>query len=446
MSFGKDFIWGTASAAYQVEGAWNEDGKGLNIWDVTSRIPGKTAHGENGDIACDHYHRYKEDAAILKELGIKNYRFSINWTRIFPDGTGRINQKGIDFYSDLIDELIKNDITPYVTIFHWDYPYELYKKGGWLNPDSPQWFLEYTKTIVDAFSDRVSNWFTINEPQVFIGLGYQTGQHAPFLQLGDRELIIMSRNVMLSHGLAAKYIRENAKTEPKIGFAPIGPVFLPENNSSESIEAAKKKTFELTCCNMFSVSWWSDPIVLGKFPDEAYELFGDKMDIFTEEDFRIIKQPLDFYASNIYYGDFTQPVDPMGYEETAYIGSPRTSTNWSVTPEVMYWAPKFLYERYNLPIIISENGMADNDWVHLDGKVHDCGRIDYIARYLQSLEKAGDEVPVKGYFYWSILDNYEWNSGYDKRFGLVYVDYRTQKRTIKDSGYWYSEYIKSKSE
>lgn len=451
MAFDKGFIFGTASAAYQVEGAYNEDGKGLSIWDVFSRERSacrpiaNVEHGETGDVACDHYHRYKEDVAILKKLGIKNYRFSISWTRIFPDGTGKINPAGLKFYSDLVDELLANGIEPYVTLFHWDYPYELYKKGGWLNDDSPEWFLEYTKVVVDALSDRVKNWFTINEPQCFIGLGFWTGAHAPFLKTSDRDLIIMTRNVMLAHGLAVKYIRENAKTNPKIGFAPIGPVFVPENDTPEAVEAAKKRTFGLTELNMFSVSWWSDPITLGKFPEEAYELFGDKMDIFSEEDFKTIAQPLDFYASNIYYNDFDKLVEHMGYEQGAYIGSPRTATGWPITPDVMYWAPKFLYERYGLPIIVSENGMAALDWVALDGGVHDPNRIDYMERYLNELEKASDEVPVIGYFYWSILDNYEWSCGYDMRFGLVYVDYRTQERTIKDSGYWYSDYIKKKT-
>ena len=263
MAFDKGFIFGTASAAYQVEGAYNEDGKGLSIWDVFSREKSackpvaNVEHGETGDVACDHYHRYKEDVAILKKLGIKNYRFSISWTRIFPDGTGKINPAGLKFYSDLVDELLANGIEPYVTLFHWDYPYELYKKGGWLNNDSPEWFLEYTKVVVDALSDRVKNWFTINEPQCFIGLGFWTGAHAPFLKTSERDLIIMTRNVMLAHGLAVKYIRENAKTTPKIGFAPIGPVFVPENDTPEAVEAAKKRTFGLTKLNMFSVSWWS---------------------------------------------------------------------------------------------------------------------------------------------------------------------------------------------
>lgn len=451
MAFDKNFIFGAASASYQIEGSPLADGKGLNIWDVYSHVKGRTAHGETGDVACDSYNRYEEDIAILKELGIKNYRFSISWARILPDGIGRINQKGIDYYSNLVDRLIENGITPYVTLFHWDYPYELFRKGGWLNDDSSDWFVEYVKDVVDALSDRVSHWFTINEPQCFIGLGYQIGKHAPFLKLSDRDLVIMSRNVMLAHGKAVKYIRENAKMKPMISFAPIGPVYCPEDNSPESIEKAYNKTFSpeegIEGVNMLDVAWWSDPIILGKHSESNQKLL-EKLGldgIFKEEDFKIIAQPLDFFSANIYYNNFAQGSGIYGYEDGAYIGSPRTATNWPITPDVLYWAPIFFYRRYKLPFLISENGMACFDLISLDGKVHDPARQDYLQRYLNALEKASKEVPVIGYFYWSLLDNYEWDSGYDKRFGLVYVNYKTQERIIKDSAYWYKNYIKEHS-
>ena len=301
MAFGKDFVFGAASAAYQIEGAWNEDGKGLSIWDVYSKIPGNVRHGENGDTACDSYHRFKEDIAVLKEIGIKNYRFSISWTRILPNGTGEVNEKGLEYYSNLVDELLAAGITPYVTLFHWDYPFELHKRGGWLNDEASDWFENYTKIVVDRLSDRVVNWFTINEPQVFIGLGYDEGKHAPFMKHPVRDLIIMSKNVMLAHGKAAKYIRENAKKKPVIGFAPIGPVYAPTDSTPEAVEKARKKSFEITSWNPFSLSWWSDPIVLGKFPEEAYKVFGKHLGIFTDEVMKTINQPLDFYASNISY-------------------------------------------------------------------------------------------------------------------------------------------------
>lgn len=444
MSFPENFIWGSATASYQIEGAYEDDNKGLNIWDVYTRQPGKVKFFENGDIACDHYHRYKEDIRLMKEIGLRYYRLSISWARIYPDGTGEINPKGIKFYSDLIDELKRNGIEPVVTLFHWDYPYSLYCKGGWLNPESSDWFETYTKTVVDCLSDRVQYWITINEPQCFIGCGYKMGVHAPFLCLTDRDLIKMSYNVMLAHGKAEKCIREHAKIKPSIGFAPIAPVFIPENDSSEAIEAAKKKSFAVGDNFTFSISWWSDPIILGRFPDEAYEAFGELMPEHSEEEMKLISAPLDFYACNIYY---SMGALKDGRPENLWQGRPKTTMDWPVSPEVMYWSSKFIYERYKLPVLMSENGMAGHDWISLDGVVHDEYRIDFTTRYLREFKKAGEEgIPLMGYFYWSLLDNFEWGEGYDKRFGLVYVDYQTQKRTIKKSGYWYKKVIESNGE
>ncbi|MBE5944553.1 MAG: beta-glucosidase [Lachnospiraceae bacterium] len=445
MGFSKDFIWGGASAAYQVEGAYNEDGKGMNIWDVYSRVPGHVKYTETGDVACDHYHRYKEDIALFKEIGLKYYRFSISWTRVMPDGIGKINEKGIQFYSNLIDELLKAGIEPMVTIHHWDYPYELYKKGGWMNDESPKWFEEYTKVLVDAFSDRVKYWITINEPQCIIGCGYWGGHHAPFQKYSNRELILMSHNLLLAHGRAVKCLREHAKINPIVSFAPTGPSFVPEDNKPETIEEARRKTMNMSHGLYFSNTWWSDPVYLGKYPDEAYEIFGEDMITPSKEDMELISQPLDYYATNIYYSEKSRP--QYTYETNAYQGAPRTTMNWRVTEEVMYWSPKFLYERYGLPILISENGIASMDWVDRHGKVCDPNREDYIARYVSHLMKAADEgIPIMGYLYWSVMDNYEWSEGYDKRFGLIYVDYLTQKRTIKESGYWYKKLIESNGE
>lgn len=445
MSFSKDFMWGAASAAYQLEGAYKEDGKGLNIWDVYSRIPGNVHCMETGDVACDHYHRYKEDIELFKQIGIKNYRFSISWARVMPDGTGTINEEGLKFYSDLVDELLSAGIEPLVTLFHWDYPYELYRKGGWLNDESPLWFEEYTKVVVDALSDRVRYWMTINEPQCFIGCGYFAGTHAPFLKLANRDLVYMSHNVLLAHGRAVKCIRENAKKEPVIGFAPTGPVYVPKDNSAEAIEKARAKSMTIKEALFFSSTWWSDPIFFGKYPDEAYEVFGDDMITPSKEDMELISQPLDFYGANIYYSQSLK--NPVSYRDNEYIGCPKTSMDWVVTEDVLYWAAKFWYERYKKPVLITENGMAAQDWVNLEGKVSDPNRIDYIARYVKRLKDAADEgIPVMGYMYWSIMDNYEWAYGYDKRFGLIYVDYITQKRTIKESGYWYKKLIESNGE
>ncbi len=435
MGFGKNFMWGAASAAYQIEGAYNEDGKGLNIWDEYTHEKGHIKYNETGDISCDHYHRYKEDVAKMKEIGIKNYRFSISWTRVIPNGIGKINEKGLEFYSDLVDELIKNNIEPIVTLFHWDYPLELHKKGGWLNDESSDWFADYAEVVVKKLSDRVKYWITINEPQCFIGLGYCTGKFAPFQTLGNKDLLRISHNVLLAHGKAVKKIRENALQEVKVGFAPTGPCFIPKDNSPETIEIARQKSFE---CNkdrfIFSNAWWSDPIILGKYPEIEI-----KPEI-KAGDMEIISQKLDFYGVNLYQNHNDTMDD---YKQ----GSARNHLFWHVSPELLYWAPKFLYERYNLPIFVSENGIACHDWIHLDGKVHDPNRIDFIARYLKEYKRAADDgVEVMGYLYWSITDNMEWADGYDPRFGLIYVDYETQERTIKDSGYWYKEVIETNGE
>lgn len=446
MSFPKNFKWGAASAAYQIEGAYNEDGKGLSIWDVYAGQDNHTEYNEDGKVACDHYHRVDEDIANMAKLGIPYYRFSISWTRVLPDGTGRVNEKGLKFYSDLVDKLLANGIEPMVTIYHWDYPYELHKKGGWMNEESSEWFLEYTKVIVDALSDRVSHWITINEPQCVLGCGYLVAEHAPFMHVSSGDLLIMGRNILLSHGKAVRYIRQNAKKTPLISFSPIGPCYIPENDSREAIETAKVKTFSTNGPSFpFSISYWSDPVFFGDYPKELYDDFGELVPGFTEEEKALVTEPLDFYATNIYYSNAVQRVDT--HPENRCQGSPETSMGWVVSPEVLYWSPQFLYERYGKPVLISENGMSEHDWVCLDGKVHDTYRIDYMHRYLREFKRAGETgVPLMGYMYWSVMDNFEWARGYSKRFGLIYVDYRTQERIIKDSGYWYKDVIESNGE
>lgn len=443
MGFSKDFIWGAAAAAYQIEGAYNEDGKGLSIWDAYAGFHGNTKYNEDGRVACDHYHRMPEDVALMKEMGLKSYRFSISWSRVLPNGTGEVNEKGLQFYSDLVDELIKNDIEPIVTLYHWDYPYELHRKGAWLNDDSSEWFLEYTKVIVDALSDRVQYWGTINEPQCILGCGYYGGFHAPFQQAQTQDLLKMGKNILLSHGKAARYIRNYAKKKPIIGFSPIGPSYIPKDNSPEAVEEARKKTFSTGGEGfVFSLSYWSDPVFLGHYPQELYDDFGDMVPEFTEEEWKLVTEPLDYYGTNIYYSDAQKVAE--GYPENRYQGIPETHVGWVVAPEVMYWSSKFLYERYGKPIFITENGMAEHDWVCLDGKVHDTYRIDYTHRYLKEFRRAAEEgIPLMGYLHWSVMDNYEWALGYSPRFGLVYVDYSTQERIMKDSAYWYKEVMES---
>ena len=450
MSSKKDFVWGVATASYQIEGAYNEDGKGLNIWDVFSHEPGNIECGHTGDVACDHYHSFKEDVALMKELGVKAYRFSLSWTRIFPEGTGEINEKGVKFYSDLIDELVKNGIEPYITLFHWDYPYALYKKGGWLNEESVKWFADYAAKVSELYSDRVKYFITFNEPQCFIGQGYHSGVHAPGLKVSYRDIFQMCHNVLKAHGAAVIALRKNAKQTLKIGYAPTCIANYPSTDKPEDVEAARKALFacpQLSRGVMWNTSWWSDPIVLGHYPKEGLEMYKDYLPEITEEDMKLISQPIDFYAQNIYNGkEIRAGADGKPEIVERYIGSPKTAIQWPITPECMHWTPKFFYERYKLPFYITENGMSAHDVVSLDGKIHDPNRIDFLNRYLLELEKAVDEgAQVEGYFLWSFMDNFEWSKGYTERFGIVFVDYETQKRIPKDSAYWYKEWIEAHS-
>jgi len=455
MSFPKGFIWGVATASYQIEGAAGEDGKGPSIWDMFCQKEGAIWKGQSGDIACDHYHRYKEDVALMKQIGVGAYRFSISWPRVIPQGTGTINLKGLDFYDKLIDELLAAGITPYVTLFHWDYPYELYCRGGWLSQDSSDWFAEYTKVIVEKFSDRVKHWMTLNEPQVFIGLGHQSGLFPPGYQLRFAEVLTATHNVLLAHGKAVQTIRAHSKTKCQVGLAPVGIVSIPATDSPEDIEAARQTMFSVTSKDetLFSVpsknvwnnTWWLDPIFYGRYPKDGLELFGGDVPLIRDKDMETICQPLDFFGVNIYQGQ-TVRANKDGQPEIVPKpdGFPITAYDWPITPEALYWGPRYFWERYKLPIIITENGISNADWVALDGKIHDPQRIDFLNRYLLQLQKAcEDGVEVSGYFQWSLMDNFEWVSGYKPRFGLVYVDYPTQERIPKDSAYWYKEVIAS---
>lgn len=446
MSFPKNFLWGAATAAYQVEGAYNEDGKGLSIWDAMGEKA--IAHGETGRISCDQYHHMKEDVSLMKRIGLKTYRFSVSWSRILPDGTGKVNEKGLHYYSDLVDELIAAGITPLITLYHWDLPMAIQEKGGWENPEIVQWFAAYTAIVVDALSDRVKYWITFNEPQMFFGLGYCIGAHPPFERKKPEDLIRLSHHVLMAHGCAVKTIRSRAKLSPMIGMAPTGDVYLPENDSTQAIEAARARSFAFDP-NHFTLgnAWWADPVFLGDYPLEAYQMFPQAMKYIKKEDLKLISQELDFYGFNVYNGTVTFGTPREQYGEYQYQGSPRTMVDWPVTPSALYWSPRFLYERYQTPLLITENGMAGMDWVSLDGCVHDMQRIDYLHRYLLELHRAIQEgIPVLGYTCWSAIDNLEWNAGYEKRFGLIFVDYRTMKRTIKDSGNWYRKVIETNGE
>ena len=459
--FDKNFLWGTASSSYQIEGAFTEDGKGLSIWDTFSNKPGNIAHDENGNKACDHYHRYREDISLMKNLGIQAYRFSISWSRIFPDGIVkdsdgniRYNKAGLDFYDKIVNFCLENNIKPFITIYHWDLPQALEDKGGWLNRETAFVFADYAEFICKHFSDRVTNIATINEPQIISGLGYMLGLHAPGKKLDTVSVLSVIHHLALAHGLAVTKMRAVAKQPVKIGFSSTGGLCYPSKECDEDIDAARAECFNIVKGNMtFNHTIFCDMTCLGRYPDIAgtelhlepgLEKIGhyEELPFVKKGDIELIHQPIDYLGINVYNG---HEINAAGHINKKP-GSPRTALGWPVTPGVMNYGIRYLYERYNLPIYIFEDGLACNDIISLDGKVHDSNRIDFLTRYLTDLEKAYKAgVPILGYFHWSFTDNFEWHSGYDPRFGLVFVDYETQQRIPKDSAYWYSDLIKKSS-
>jgi beta-glucosidase len=444
--FPDGFAWGVASSAYQVEGGAAEDGKGASVWDMFCRKPGAIWGGQTGDVACDSYHHWRDDVRVMQDLGIKAYRFSISWARVMPQGAGAANPKGLDYYNNLVDGLLAAGIEPWVTLFHWDYPLALYHKGGWLNSDSPAWFADYAALVTRTLSDRVTHWMTYNEPQCFIGLGHQNGTYAPGDKLRFDEILLASHHALLGHGLSVQAMRANAKSALTIGIAPVGMTRMPFEETPANIEATRQAMFAITNKDAFSNTWWMDPIFLGHYPADGLALFGAAVPPIGADDFKTIAQPLDYLGVNIYNGVYTRagrdgkaeavPL-PAGYPKTAY-------DYWPVTPEALYWGPRYFYERYQLPIAITENGHQNVDIVSLDGKVHDPQRIDYLHRFLRQLKRAcTDGIPVKGYFQWSFSDNFEWIYGDASRNGIVFSDYVTQARIPKDSAYWYKQVIQT---
>lgn len=437
-------MWGAAAAAYQIEGAVDQDGRGPSTWDMFCRKPGAIWDGQSGAVACDHYHRYQEDVALMRQLDLGAYRLSVSWPRVLPKGIGPVNERGLAFYDRLIDALLAAGVDPWVTLFHWDYPLELYYRGGWLNRDSVEWFAEYTEQVVRRLSDRVKHWITLNEPQVFIGAGHQDGRQAPGDRLAFREVLRAGHHALLAHGRSVQAIRANARLAPEVGFAPVGLTRCPASERPEDIEAARSATFSVARNTVWNNAWWMDPVYLGSYPEEALRDFGADAPELRAGDQELICQPLDFFGVNIYE---SHPVRAsiQGPEFTQRpVGFPITAFDWGVTPEAAYYGPKFFWERYRKPIVITENGISCRDWVSTDGKVHDPNRIDFIRRYLREFQRAiGEGVGARGYFHWSLIDNFEWAYGYKHRFGLIYCDYSTQRRILKDSAEWYARLIRS---
>jgi len=437
LQFPSNFLWGCATAAYQIEGAVSEDGRKPSNWDVFSHTPGKTFHGETGDIADDSYHLYKEDVKLLKNLGARVYRFSISWSRIFPDGTGQPNEKGLAYYQRVVDELLKNNIAPYITLFHWDLPEAL--PGGWQSRDTSRAFADYAGYIAKHLSDRVGHFFTTNEFTCFTDLGYKTGKFAPGMTLADKEVNQIRHHAVLAHGMAVQAIRANGKPGTQIGLAENAAVYVPVIESREHIEAARKATREGNAPFLTAV-------LEGKYTDGYLKREGANAPKVQAGDMQIIGSPLDFVGLNVYTPEYVRAdSSPEGFAVEARPTSfPRMASDWLyIGPEVIYWAVRNVSEIWKpKEIYITENGCSADDWVTADGRIEDTDRVMYLRNHLTHLHRAASEgYPIKGYFLWSLLDNYEWADGYSKRFGLHYVDFKTQVRTPKLSAEWYREVI-----
>ena len=449
--FRKDFVWGCATSAFQVEGALTEGGRKKSIWDVFTQEEGHIKNDATADVSCDFYHRYKEDIALMKQVGIQALRISLSWSRILPDGVGKVNEEGIHFYNNVINELLKNDIEPFVTLYHWDLPQALEEQGGWLNPNSIEWFAEYSKVVAEAFADRVKYFFTFNEPQCFIGLGYNQGTHAPGKKIPYKDQFSMVHNVLKAHGRSVITLREYAKQPIKIGYAPTGSMAYPASDSTEDIEAARKVLF--SCPDdmnqwTWNTTWFSDPVYLGTYPEDGLKKYAEYLPEITSEDMKLIAQPLDFLGENIYngYAVFAGDDGEPHISERPQ-GFPITGNGWPVTPDCFFWGLRFLYERYKHPIYVTENGCCNKDVLSSDGRVHDSERVDFLNRYLIAMKKVVDAgTDIRGYFEWSFTDNFEWSEGYRDRFGIVYVDFSTQRRYLKDSAYWYADVIRTNGE
>ena len=441
--FPENFLWGVACASYQCEGAWDEDGKGRSIWDdfCHDRSAQHIKNGDTGDTACDSYHRFREDVALMAAHGIKAYRFSVSWPRVIPDGDGEINEAGLRFYDELVDELLKNGIEPMVTLYHWDLPSALQDKGGWLNRDIIAAFGRYAEIIAGRFRGRVNKFMTINEPQCVTTLGYGIGIHAPGLRLGEEKLAKIYHHLALAHSEAQRRIKAVLGAGVQVGIVPCGRLCYPQQDTPENRESAYRASFELSREGWgFTFNIILDSLIRRCYDPSAPEAVKRFSAEIPPSDWDLMEAP-DFIGVNVYNG---VSVDPQGEPVKAFAGFPMTANKWLVTPEVMHFGPVNLFRRYGLPLYITENGQSCNDRIFLDGQVHDPDRIDFLHRYLRQLHKAIEEgVPVMGYLQWSFLDNFEWSEGYNERFGIIYVDYPTLRRIPKDSARWYRDVIES---
>jgi beta-glucosidase len=434
LTFPAHFLWGAATAAYQVEGAVDEDGRGESIWDRFTALPGKIVNGDDGSVACDSYHRYRSDVRLMRELGLDAYRFSIAWPRVLPDGRGRVNGPGLDFYDRFVDELLANGVEPYATLYHWDLPQALEDRGGWPARDTVEAFVEYTEVVAARLGDRVHHWITQNEPWVVAWLGYATGQNAPG-RTSEADAVAAGHHVLLAHGRALEVLRRDvpgAEVGITLDLIPMHPL----TGSQADVDAARRE-------DAVRNRWFLDPVLRGEYPAEAIERFGPMLPAMGADDMRTISQPLDFLGIN-YYRRHVVQADPVTGEPAVVPpdGAEVTGMGWEVYPDALYELLLRLRDEYDVPpLYVTENGaaFADN---RSNGSIDDPRRASYIARHLDAIGRAvATGVPVAGYFVWSLLDNFEWAQGYSQRFGIVYVDFDTLERVPKASYAWYRDFI-----
>lgn len=430
-----EFIWGVATSSYQIEGAANEGGRGQSIWDTFCKVPGKVANFDNGDIACDHYHRFKEDLDLMKWMGVKAYRFSVAWPRVIPDGVGRVNEMGLDFYDRLIDSLLEREIAPWLTMYHWDLPEALQLRGGWNNREVVEWFGEYAEMLTSRFGDRVKNWMTLNEPLCSAWLGHLYGDMAPGIKDLQTALNV-SHHLLMSHGLACQVIRSNV-SEANLGIVINVTPAVPATDNQEDSNAAQ-------LADGFDNRWFLDPVFGRTYPADVIDTLGASPEIHSG-DMKLIAQDLDFLGVNFYFRQIVeadQNSKPLPIRSVNRENVKRTAMNWEVHPQAFEEILLRISKEYSpKAIYITENGSAWNDEV-INGEIIDDERIDYLVRHLDAMRSAKNQgAPILGYFAWSFLDNFEWAYGYEKRFGLIYVDYKTQKRTPKKSAFFYRQLL-----
>lgn len=438
--FPKDFIWGVATSAAQIEGAVQKDGRGLSIWDVFAKIPGKISNGDTPEIACNHYENFKEDIKIMKDLGLKSYRFSTSWSRILPEGRGQVNEKGLDFYKRVVDELLKNDIMPNLTLYHWDLPYELENHGGWLNRDTAKWFGEYADVVFRALGDQVPMFSTINEP-IATYVGYALGCFAPGKKL-DKFGKTANHNILLAHGEGVKAFRAVNPKDSKIGIViDIWNRHPARPDDEGDIAIAKRDNEE-------SYLFYMNPILKGRYSDYILDKMqkDGTMPKIMEGDLDLISSPIDYFGCNCYNRVVVSTEEKEILRAIECCGGNFLETGQEYYPKSVYDAVKILKNDFDLkiPIYITENGTYNmNETIEEDGRVHDEHRIKYVEGFLDWIHKAiAEGIDIRGYYLWSLYDNFEWAAGYSYRFGIVHNDFATQKRTWKDSAYWYRDVIK----